>query len=117
MKKVSVEFSLEAKKVLDFLAEKSFSSKQERMLFDAVRNKIDLIKSNYRYGSPVPKRLIPSFYREAYDAENLFHVKLPQFWRMLYTAKAGSNEIEIIAFVLDILDHPAYDKRFGYRKK
>lgn len=26
------------------------------------------------------------------------------------------NEIEIIAFVLDIIDHKDYNKKFGYKK-
>jgi len=36
---------------------------------------------------------------------------------MLYTLKDGESEIEIIAFVLDIIDHNEYDKKFGYKKK
>lgn len=35
---------------------------------------------------------------------------------MLYTL-TKNGEIEIIAFVLDILNHPDYDKKFGYRKR
>ena len=31
------------------------------------------------------------------------------------TLTGGGTEIEIIAFVLDIIDHPDYDKKFGYR--
>jgi hypothetical protein len=27
------------------------------------------------------------------------------------------NKVEVIAFVLYITDHPAYDRIFGYRKK
>jgi len=34
---------------------------------------------------------------------------------MLYTLTDGEREIEIIAFVLDIVDHPKYDKKFGYK--
>ena len=29
----------------------------------------------------------------------------------------GETKIEIIAFVLDIIDHPTYNKLFGYKKK
>jgi hypothetical protein len=36
---------------------------------------------------------------------------------MLYTLKEGETKIEIIAFVLDIIDHKLYNKKFGYRKK
>ena len=40
-----------------------------------------------------------------------------QVWRMLYTLTNGETEIEIIAFVLDIMDHDKYNKKFGYKKK
>jgi hypothetical protein len=36
---------------------------------------------------------------------------------MLYTLTNGETEIEIIAFVLDVLDHKKYDKKFGYKGK
>ena len=41
--------------------------------------------------------------------------ELTGYWRMLYTIKG--DQIEIICFVLDILDHKSYDKIFGYRKR
>jgi len=34
---------------------------------------------------------------------------------MIYILKG--DEIEIVAFILDILPHPDYDKKFGYRKQ
>ena len=27
----------------------------------------------------------------------------------------NNEEVEIIAFVLDIINHPGYDKKFGYK--
>lgn len=46
---------------------------------------------------------------------NLFRVELTGYWRMLYSLEG--NRIEIIAFVLYLIDHPAYDKLFGYKRK
>jgi len=37
------------------------------------------------------------------------------YWRMIHTLE--SDEIEIIAFVLDIIDHDDYNKKFGFRKR
>ena len=51
-----------------------------------------------------------------YDTVNLFRIELPNFWRMLYTLIDGGTKIEIVSFVLDIIDHPTYNKKFGYRK-
>ena len=31
--------------------------------------------------------------------------------------KLPEDEIEIVAFVLDVVGHKTYDKKFGYRKK
>lgn len=45
----------------------------------------------------------------------MFRVELPNFWRMLYTLAEGETKIEVIAFVLDIINHPIYDKKFGYK--
>ena len=59
------------------------------------------------------KNLIPKKYKIKHNASNLFRVELSHFWRMLYTLKG--DEIEIIAFILDITDHPDYNKKFGYK--
>ena len=61
--------------------------------------------------------MIPNEYKLKYSVTNLFRVELPNFWRMLYTLIDGETEIEIIAFVLDLIDHDQYDKKFGYKKK
>jgi len=61
------------------------------------------------------KDLIPEEYKQKYSIKNLFRIELPAFWRMLYTL-TNNEEIEIIAFVLDIIDHPNYNKKFGYKK-
>ncbi len=48
---------------------------------------------------------------------------LSGYWRLIYTLKQPQREnpeIEVLSIwldVLDILDHPKYDKIFGYRKK
>ena len=69
---------------------------------------------NHHYGDPISKRLIPRVYKIKYGVTNLFRVELPNYWRMLYTLTEGDTKIEIIAFVLDIIDHKKYNKKFGY---
>lgn len=87
----------------------------EIQLLKSIRQKIDFIKSNPFYGDNIQKELIPDEYIDKYNVSNLFRVELSQFWRMIYTVKG--DKIEIICFVLDILSHSDYDKKFGYRKK
>ena len=86
-------------------------STDEIQLLRSIKTKIEFIKANPFYGDNIPKKLIPS----EYHVQNLWRAELVQYWRMLYTIKG--DEVEIICFVLDILDHPEYNKMFGYKKK
>ena len=115
MKKVRVIFSQEAEEVYTHLNEVAPSSKIDRSILNAINKKVELIKLNIHYGEPIAKKLIPEEYKIKYEAANLFRVELPNFWRMLYTLTDGESQIEIVAFVLDVLDHKEYDKKFGYK--
>jgi len=117
MKKIRVILSPEAEEVYNYLNEQSLKSKTEKTIFNAINKKVELIKNNPHYGNPISRKLIPQEYLDKYNIKNLFRVELPNFWRMLYTLTDGESEIEIIAFVLDIVDHSNYDKKFGYKKK
>ena len=85
---------------------------ERQQLFKSIKQKIDLIKVNPQYGAPVPKALIK---KSGYPVDNLWVADLTGYWRMLYTLKG--SQIEIICFVLEIMDHKNYDKIFGYKKK
>lgn len=87
------------------------TNSEEMQLVASIRQKADLIKENPMYGNNIPKKLIP----KSLNVSNLFRVELTGRWRMLYTLEG--NRIEIIAFVLCVLNHPAYDKLFGYKRK
>lgn len=117
MKQVRVILSPEAKEVYRYLNQEAETSKTERTILNSINQKIEFIKANPHYGNPVAKNLIPKEYIEKYDIANLFRVELPNFWRMLYTLTEGETKIEIISFVLDIIDHKTYNKKFGYKKK
>ena len=114
MKEVRIILSPEAEEVYKRLNAEAEKNKQSRMILNSVNNKIGLIKQNIHYGDPIAKDLIPEEYRTKYEITNLFRVELPAFWRMLYTL-TNNEKIEIIAFVLDIIDHSTYDKKFGYK--
>lgn len=109
-KSVRVILSKDAREVYEYLNREVGRSKIEGSILRAIGDKTALIKDNPHYGDVVPKRLIP----KEYGVDNLFRVELPNFWRMLYSLEEGENRIEIIAFVLDIVDHKKYNKRFGY---
>ena len=117
MKKIRVILSSDAKEVYNHLKGEASKSKTERTILNAITKKIEIIRSNPHYGDPIAKPLIPKEYINKYEISNLFRVELPNYWRMLYSLTDGETKIEIIAFVLDIIDHKIYDKKFGYKRK
>ncbi|MHB1830651.1 MAG: hypothetical protein ACYCO0_04640 [Candidatus Micrarchaeaceae archaeon] len=116
MKSARVVFSSEAEEAYKYLNAEAQRSKIERSILNSVNKKTELIKANTHYGNPISKEKIPKEYVVKYGITNLFHVELSNYWRMLYTVTNDETEVEIIAFVLDIMDHKEYDKKFGYRK-
>ena len=88
---------------------------EEMQLLRSIKQKIDFVKANPFYGDSIPKALIPEEYIVKYKAQNLWRVELTNYWRMLYIIQG--DQVEVICFVLDILDHKEYDKKFGYKKR
>jgi len=84
---------------------------EEIQLLKSIKQKTEFIKANPFYGDSIKKNLIP----KEYNVQNLWRVELTHFWRMLYTIKG--DQIEIICFIIDIMDHDRYNKKFGYKNK
>ena len=84
---------------------------EEMQLLKSIKQKRDFIKANPFYGDNIKKKQIPKNYK----VQNLWRVELTGYWRMLYTIKG--DQIEIICFVLDIINHDDYDKKFDYKKR
>jgi len=105
-----VEFE-ELKKIAEGQEARGESKSLEIQLLKSIKQKIDAIKANPVYGESIPKDQIP----RRLAVSNLFHVSLSNYWRMVYTL--DGNQVEVVAFILYITDHPTYDKIFGYKKK
>jgi hypothetical protein len=112
IKPVNILFSPEAGSIYKYISKMSLSSKAERIMYDSIKRRLDSIEQNPKCGQPIAKKLIPEEYKKKYQAQNLYRLELPFFWRMLYTLR--DNRVEIIAFVLDIIDHKKYNKKFKY---
>ena len=108
MKEIQIIFSTQAETVYNEI--QNSNAKVDKSLVNAIQNKIQLIKENPHFGNPIKKKLIPKEYKK-YEIINLFRVELPSYWRMLYTLTDGETKIEIIAFVIEILNHKDYNKR------
>jgi len=105
----------ELNKIVGEQKSNGITSSKEITLIGSIERIFEVIVANPFYGENAKKNLIPKEYRQKYDASNLFIVDLPDYWRMIYTLE--SDEIEIIAFILDIIDHNQYNKKFGFRKR
>src|SRR3989344_2709775 len=121
-KKISVRLIDDAEKAFKDLNQivgeqrsKGITSSKDITLLNAIHRIFEIIVNNPFYGENAKKDLIPNEYKQKYDVNNLFIVDLPDYWRMIYTLE--SDEVEIIAFVLDIVNHNEYNKKFGFRKR
>jgi len=113
-KEIKVVFLPMAKEVYDLFLYSIDKSKFSRMMLKSINKKVSILKKDKEIGDSISKKLIPKEYKLKYNVNNLFRVELPGYWRMLYTVKG--EELQIISFIVDILDHKKYSKKFGYKK-
>jgi mRNA-degrading endonuclease YafQ of YafQ-DinJ toxin-antitoxin module len=78
---------------------------------------IERLKWNYKFGAHISRKKHPAafnYYRNKYGIEfdNLWKLNVSSDWRMIYTIV--SSEVEVISFILDLVDHKQYDRIFGY---
>ena len=90
---------------------KGIEKSESQQLLKSIERTVELLKHNPQYGIQIKKSLIP----KKFPVDNLWKVNLTGYWRMIYTLKG--DKVEVICFVLEILDHKRYNKLFGYRKK
>ena len=81
----------------------------KKALTKAIRD----IKENCYCGRNVKKKLIPKKLIEKYGINNLWIYNLPSSWRLLYSL-TNSGKIELIAVVLDWMNHKDYEKLFKF---
>lgn len=109
-KEVKVFMKGQAKE--SYVSLKNRTDKEAQTLLKSINRIKEILKTNPQYGNPISKRLIPdSLLKEG--IQNLYRVELSNYWRLLYTIEG--TKIEILVFVLKILDHKEYNKLFGYK--
>ncbi len=77
----------------------------------ALRN----IKVNPHFGDLIPRKYLSKAIVRKFGTDKILRVELIGFWRLLYTLIG--DEVKIIAFVLEFMDHNKYNKIFGYKRK
>ena len=78
----------------------------------SIKRAIQFIQEDFRCGRNVKKELIPKKLIQQYELNNLWIYDLSNGWRLLYSIT--SDKIEIIAAVLDWMNHKDYERRFTY---
>ncbi len=111
-KEVSIFLKGQAKE--SFLELKKRNDKEAKSILNSVERVKEFLQANPQYGNPIAKRLIPKEFKKI-GIKNLYRVELSNYWRMLYTIEG--NQVDILLFILSIIDHPTYNKLFGYKNK
>lgn len=91
------------------------NSTEFKQLYNHIKRALKDIKEAPDCGIAISKKLIPKIYIKKYGINNLFKYDLPAGWRLLYSLEEG--KIEIMAIILEWLNHKNYEKRFGYKVK
>jgi len=85
---------------------------EDEKLFGFIKRAISDLKENPACGAKIQKDRWPKRYIQDYQITNLWKYDLPNSWRRIYTL--DTDEVKILAFVLEWFDHKSYEKRFGY---
>lgn len=81
-------------------------------LFKEIENALKEICQNSFCGRNVKKNLIPKEFKQKYQINNLWIYNLRKDWRLLYSV--GGDKIELIAVVLDWMNHKEYERLFKF---
>jgi len=122
MKEVWVEFSEEANAEYAELQKQVILEQHQgkqnsfnMQLLKAIEREKNNLKINPQYGTHIPRKNIPKQANARYGTDRLWKIELVGYWRLIYTITG--DEVKIITFVLEFMDHKKYDKVFGYKKK
>ncbi|NQU78353.1 hypothetical protein HQ545_01150 [Candidatus Woesearchaeota archaeon] len=97
-----------------YLELKKRTDKESRTILNSFDRIKAILKDNPQFGDPIKKDLIPVKLKRL-GIQNLYRVELSHYWRALYTIEG--NNVEILLFVLNIVDHKEYNRIFGYKNK
>lgn len=99
-------------KIVEHQKQKGIKKSIEQQLLRSIIEKSKLIVAGINnrrpYGEKIQAKDIP---KQLAYVNHLWKVRLTQYWRMLYTIDS-QNRPEILAIIIEILDHDRYNKLF-----
>jgi Txe/YoeB family toxin of Txe-Axe toxin-antitoxin module len=90
----------------------SFEKLNDKRLKKEIEEVLNTLKKNAFFGRNVKKKLIPKELKHKYKINNLWVYNLRKDWRLVYTI--ANNEIEVLAIVLDWMNHKEYERLFKF---
>ncbi len=121
-KEVHVYFSDDANGMYQELQKRVLEQKKqgtensfEIQLLKSIDREIGNLKIDPQKGRHIPRRNVPKQAVMRYKTDKLWKLDLVGFWRMIYTITG--DQVKIITFILEIMDHDKYNKVFGYKGK
>ena len=121
MKKVLVKFDEDAFEEYCELQNKVAENKKSRVnpsyvqLLSSINNSIKNLKLDPYFGNLIPRKYLTKKVISKYGTDKIFRVELVGYWRLMYTVIG--EETQIIAFILEYVDHSEYNKLFNYKKR
>ena len=85
----------------------------DKDLYEQIDKATDEISKNVFCGRNVKKRLIPKEIIHKHGLDNLWIYNLRSGWRLLYSV-ASPDKIQILAIVLDWMNHKDYERLFKF---
>lgn len=85
----------------------------DKDLYEQIDKATDEIKKNVFCGRNVKKKLIPKDLIQKHGFNNLWIYNLRSGWRLLYSV-TSPDKIEILAIVLDWMNHKDYERLFKF---
>ena len=120
-KEIVIKFDEEAykeyKELQEFVEKGKSANKKPTysQLLSSINTTLENIKTNPHCGDLIPRKYISKGVAQRYGTDKILRAELVGYWRLLYTLIG--DEVKIIAFILEFMDHYKYDKIFGYKKK
>ena len=114
----SEEAEQEYQKLVDTVKlehEKAVRNSENQQLLRSIDEKVERLKYAPDSGLQIPRKQFPRKYLTEYGINNLWKINLFNYWRLVYTLRG--DRIEVLCVVLDLINHPDYDKIFGYKKR
>ena len=113
---------IELNKLVGKEIEKGIKKSYNQKLLGSLKKSEELLKFNPQYGRHMSKKylknkVIQEYEKmlQKYDVDELWELNLYDYWRAIYSFVRG--EVEVLALILDFMDHPTYNKKYKVKFK